>query len=49
MVAVLWYPQRRKSAMLFLKSSELGLPHPSPIGEWEGCPDSNEGTYTEVI
>jgi hypothetical protein len=49
-------PQSRKSAKLFLKSSELGLPQPltrrrvcPPPRFWGESPNADEGTYTVVL
>ncbi len=55
--SVMGVSQSRQSTKLFLKSSELGLPHPfgswgrahSLGGEGVGDPNSNEGTYTVVL
>ncbi len=40
---------RRQSAMLFLQSSELGLPPPTQGERGCGGPNSDEGTDTVVL
>ncbi len=52
--------QSRQSARLFLQSSELGLPHPLPVGDFSGrdtllvedgvgVPSSDGGTDSVVL